>query len=290
MTVVKFPYDACRRVHSRKPRRSKNGTPEERAAAAAADASPPADVVSLHGGNQPEPAPDVAPYSGLPIMRPKPGEDLVFHEIERHRAAVVAYNQAIEAENADEENEALQAATSAAYDDVMRFGRFVAITTAKTRRGLICQTSYLASQFNALGDFENGCTYMPEEINGKPWPLVFLTSLARQLRRMGPELEPAKRSTRAKAETIPQMGRDEWRKAVGLFIGLETKGMASQAVKCLQMLLTMPTSGAAMAARRGKGVPAVSSAELRAEFDRLDPGDRRYMEGYLQGMVDGRST
>jgi hypothetical protein len=29
--VVKFPHDASRRVHSRKPRRSKNGTPEERA-------------------------------------------------------------------------------------------------------------------------------------------------------------------------------------------------------------------------------------------------------------------
>src|SRR5260370_40528404 len=33
--VVKFPYNACRRVHSRKPRISKNGTPEERAAKAA---------------------------------------------------------------------------------------------------------------------------------------------------------------------------------------------------------------------------------------------------------------
>jgi hypothetical protein len=33
--IVKFPYDACRRIHSRKPRRSKNGTPEERAAKAA---------------------------------------------------------------------------------------------------------------------------------------------------------------------------------------------------------------------------------------------------------------
>jgi hypothetical protein len=32
MTVVKFPYEASRRLHSRKPRRSKNGTPEERAA------------------------------------------------------------------------------------------------------------------------------------------------------------------------------------------------------------------------------------------------------------------
>src|SRR6266849_10262895 len=32
--VVKFPYTASRRVHSRKPRISKNGTPEERAAKA----------------------------------------------------------------------------------------------------------------------------------------------------------------------------------------------------------------------------------------------------------------
>jgi hypothetical protein len=32
--IFKFPYDASRRVHSRKPRRSKNGTPEERAAKA----------------------------------------------------------------------------------------------------------------------------------------------------------------------------------------------------------------------------------------------------------------
>jgi predicted alpha/beta-hydrolase family hydrolase len=34
--IFKFPYDASRRVQSRKPRRSKNGTPEERAAKAAA--------------------------------------------------------------------------------------------------------------------------------------------------------------------------------------------------------------------------------------------------------------
>jgi hypothetical protein len=45
--VVKFPYDACRRVHSRKPRRSKNGSPEERAAKAAASETAPADVVPM---------------------------------------------------------------------------------------------------------------------------------------------------------------------------------------------------------------------------------------------------
>src|ERR1700736_6369636 len=37
--VVKFPYSSSRRVHSKRPRRSKNGTPEERAAKAAAAAA-----------------------------------------------------------------------------------------------------------------------------------------------------------------------------------------------------------------------------------------------------------
>jgi hypothetical protein len=45
--IFKFPYDASRRVHSRKPRRSKNGTPEERAAKAAAMETSPADVVPM---------------------------------------------------------------------------------------------------------------------------------------------------------------------------------------------------------------------------------------------------
>ena len=45
--VIKFPYSACRRVHSKKPRRSKNGTPEERAAKAAALEAAPADVVPM---------------------------------------------------------------------------------------------------------------------------------------------------------------------------------------------------------------------------------------------------
>jgi hypothetical protein len=45
--VVKFPYSASRRVHSQKPRRSKNGTPEEREAKAAALETAPADVVPM---------------------------------------------------------------------------------------------------------------------------------------------------------------------------------------------------------------------------------------------------
>jgi len=45
--IFKFPYDASRRVHSQKPRRSKNGTPEERAAKAAALFLTSADVVPM---------------------------------------------------------------------------------------------------------------------------------------------------------------------------------------------------------------------------------------------------
>lgn len=37
--VIKFPYSVSRRAHSRKPRRSFNGTPEQRAAKAAAIAA-----------------------------------------------------------------------------------------------------------------------------------------------------------------------------------------------------------------------------------------------------------
>ena len=37
--IYKFPYNVSRRVHSRKPRRSKNGTPEGRAAKAGAAAA-----------------------------------------------------------------------------------------------------------------------------------------------------------------------------------------------------------------------------------------------------------
>ncbi|WP_079567499.1 hypothetical protein [Bradyrhizobium erythrophlei] len=45
--VVKFPYSASHRVHSKKPRRSKNGTPEARAAKVATLETAPADIVSI---------------------------------------------------------------------------------------------------------------------------------------------------------------------------------------------------------------------------------------------------
>ena len=45
--IFRFPYSASRRVHSQKSRRSKNGTPEERAAKAAAARGEPATLLDM---------------------------------------------------------------------------------------------------------------------------------------------------------------------------------------------------------------------------------------------------
>ena len=45
--IVKFPYSASRRILSRRPRNSKNGTPEERAAKAAAMCAPLGTIIDL---------------------------------------------------------------------------------------------------------------------------------------------------------------------------------------------------------------------------------------------------
>lgn len=50
--VVKFPYSASRRVSARRPRTSKNGTPEERAAKAAPN-SAPASVIEMSPRRKP---------------------------------------------------------------------------------------------------------------------------------------------------------------------------------------------------------------------------------------------
>jgi hypothetical protein len=47
--IVKFPYSASRRVAARRPRRAKNGTPEERAAKAAQASGTSASVTRIHG-------------------------------------------------------------------------------------------------------------------------------------------------------------------------------------------------------------------------------------------------
>src|SRR5258705_12960992 len=71
--IVKFPYSASRRVHSKKPRRSKNGTPEERAALAASMQSALADVVLLSD----RPAAPEEPAIDRRKLRGNPGRDHV---------------------------------------------------------------------------------------------------------------------------------------------------------------------------------------------------------------------
>lgn len=65
--IFTFPFAACRRVHSRKPRRSKNGTPEERAAKVAAQQVTPPDVVALSVVPEGEPAIDGRKLRGSPL-------------------------------------------------------------------------------------------------------------------------------------------------------------------------------------------------------------------------------
>jgi len=47
--IAKFPYNASRRLYSRRPRKSINGTPEERAAKAAAAKPEPATITDISG-------------------------------------------------------------------------------------------------------------------------------------------------------------------------------------------------------------------------------------------------
>jgi hypothetical protein len=59
------------------------------------------------------------------------------------------------------------------------------------RRGIVFQARYLASQFNDLEGCKGGCMYLPDDIRERPWPMVFLQSLAAGLRKMAGELDPA---------------------------------------------------------------------------------------------------
>lgn len=110
-TLLKFPYSVSRRAHSRRPRRSKNGSPEQRAAAANVSA-----VCEQ--------------------------EDPIFAAIERHRAADAAHTAACNAEQACGEangNDASEAACAAAFDAL---ADLVAITPT-TRAGCAAMLRYV---------------------------------------------------------------------------------------------------------------------------------------------------
>ena len=144
-------------------------------------------------------------------------DDPIFFEIERHQRAVEAHNKAIDAENAAEgkvsaeEFAYLQHCTKAAFDQMMLFARCLVIVNAKSRAGLIALAKYLEQQFNDRDGCQNGCAYMPDDINGQLWPHVFVRSLARNLRRMGAEFPEKARRPGSKRQLIiftPEESRD----------------------------------------------------------------------------------
>jgi len=60
--IVKFPFTASRRAFARKPRWSKNGTPEERAAKAAAMKTTEATVTKLSGADTAQEGPSLVEF------------------------------------------------------------------------------------------------------------------------------------------------------------------------------------------------------------------------------------
>jgi len=133
---------------------------------------------------------------GLPVIDPAGEEDPVFFDIARHRAAIAHYDRCVTVEDeaegkvSDDEYFYLQHNTKNAFNNLMLFARCLILCRPTTRRGLIHQARYLVSQFNDLPGCQQGCTYLPDDIGERPWPMAFLQSLATGLRKMGGELDP----------------------------------------------------------------------------------------------------
>jgi hypothetical protein len=134
---------------------------------------------------------------GLPIIDPLGEEDEIFRHIAEHRDAIAHYDRCVDVQGDAEgkvsadELAHLQRNTHHAFEQMMLFARCVIIVRPTTRRGLIHQARYLVSQFSDPIGCKSGCTYLPDDVTGQPWPLAFLRSLAAGLRKMGGELDPA---------------------------------------------------------------------------------------------------
>jgi len=85
------------------------------------------------------------------------------------------------------------AAASGSLSDFDFYMRCLIIGGATTRKGYIELTKYLAEQIQA--PYGEGIA-LSDKIDGKPWILVFLNTLAKQLRRMGPEFPTDKKGRR----------------------------------------------------------------------------------------------
>jgi hypothetical protein len=133
---------------------------------------------------------------GLPVIDPAGEEDPIFRDIAKHRAAITHYDRCVtveqEAEGKVSDNEYfyLQHNTKNAFDNMMLFARCLMLCRPTTRRGLIHQARYLASQFNDLNGCKGACMYLPDDMDERPWPMAFLQNLAAGLRKMAGELAP----------------------------------------------------------------------------------------------------
>jgi hypothetical protein len=129
--------------------------------------------------------------AGEADVKPAPSrtdyDDPIFFEIERHRAAVRAYTNAV---NTDSE-------TSKFGEHMFLFSRCLVLTRPRTRRGLIALAKYLEEQFDMEADCY-GCMSIEDKIGDKPWPQVFMRTLVLSLRAMASEL-PEKRAAKAAA-------------------------------------------------------------------------------------------
>jgi hypothetical protein len=137
--------------------------------------------------------------NGLPVIDPAGEDDVIFRHIAEHRAAAAHYDRCVTVENdaegkvSDDEYSHLQRNSRIAFDEMMLFARCVILTRPTTRRGLIHQARYLASQFSEdVGWDEGACEniYLPAKIDDRPWFAAFLRSLAAGLRKMAGELDP----------------------------------------------------------------------------------------------------
>ena len=140
---------------------------------------------------------------GLPVIDPAGEQDEIFRFIAQHRAAAAHYDRCVDVENEAEgkassaEFSHLQNNTRNACDQMMLFARCVIITKPTTRRGLIHQARYLASQFTDPDGCNSGGWSLPDKIGENPWPLAFLRGLAAGLRKMAGELDPQDDGERA---------------------------------------------------------------------------------------------
>jgi hypothetical protein len=137
---------------------------------------------------------------GLPLMDPVGEEDVIFRHIAEHRAAVTHYDRCVDVEGEAEgkisasEYACIQRNTHNAFQEMMLFARCIILTRPTTRRGLIHQARYLATQFSEHVGWDEGAgqnIYLPDKINDRPWFAAFLQSLAAGLRKMAGELDPA---------------------------------------------------------------------------------------------------